>query len=321
MGSIVLILFLDHSTLLSMKPTICQFQLLAKLAIATLLYLCMVIALPAQNKSLEFKVQYLETEQLTWGVYVRPASGFPEGANGTVTASGQVTLLTENQGEDAISNIQSVHGEWNGNYESEHGPVEAPQLSYFFIGLNNQGAGIPLTNEKETLLFTFQMAACPNRLELIDNTNDPLHTPLITGEGNSIGNNPGIDLAVFNTDDGQIHNWKNNYALDAFRCVERTISPQENGFDLKLQYMSSDDNTWGIYARLNNNFEEAKELQIGTGQVTLLMRKGDGIKIQNLHLQKHLRLTMYLLPMVTERSFNLSQWKKYYYSLSKQTSA
>ena len=93
MGSIVLIFFLAYSTLLSMKPTICQFQLLAKLVLVTLLYLCMVISLPAQNKSLEFKVQYLETEQLTWGVYVRPASGFPEGANRTVTASGQVLSL------------------------------------------------------------------------------------------------------------------------------------------------------------------------------------------------------------------------------------
>lgn len=169
------------------------------------------------GKTLEFKIQLHEPDEDTgensWGVYVRPQSGFADNNNGTVTASGQVTILMD-LAQAGIRNIESVNGNWNTAYDSVMGPMEASTTAYYFVGLDDEGDGIELEDGMETLLFTFQTAIdCPDRLELIDNDNDAFNVL-----PNSADNNPGMDLAVFNTNTGSIYNWGANYAPRSFSC-------------------------------------------------------------------------------------------------------
>jgi len=174
------------------------------------------------GKTLEFKIQLHEPDEMTgensWGVYARPTSGFADNLNGTVTASGQVSILMD-VAQAGIRNIESVNGNWNTVYDSVVGPTENASTAYYFVGLDDEGGGIPLEDGVETLLFTFQTAIdCPDRLDLIDNDNDPLNTNILLGMPNSVNNNPGMDLAVFNTNTGSIFNWGANYAPEAFSC-------------------------------------------------------------------------------------------------------
>ena len=168
----------------------------------------------------EFKIQYMESNDSTWGVYVRPISNFAPGSNDAVTGSGQVTILMRsknhpNGGMDSIYNIQSVNGDWNSNYDVVDGPTEAPNVKYFFIGMND-GDGITYEDGEETLLFTFQsFFGCPDTLGLINNDTDPFNAL-----PNSVGNNPGMDLSVFNSSTGTIHNWEANYSPLAFSCAD-----------------------------------------------------------------------------------------------------
>jgi hypothetical protein len=163
-----------------------------------------------------------ESNDSTWGVYVRPVSGFAPGSNDAVVGSGQVTLLMKNNGQDSIHNITSVSGNWNTNYDVVRGPCEASDITYLFVGLRD-GDGILLEDGKETLLFTFQVPlGCPDSLGLINNNTDPF-IPANSGCGigpgsNSVGNNPGQDLSVFNSSTGNIHNWVANYSPLAFSC-------------------------------------------------------------------------------------------------------
>jgi len=164
----------------------------------------------------------VESNDSTWGVYVKPTSGFAPGSNDAVTGSGQVTILMKNNGTDSIHNIQSVSGDWNTNYDLVRAPCEASDITYLFIGLRD-GDGIILEDDVETLLFTFQVPqGCPDSLGLIDNNTDPFIPDNSTcgiGPGsNSVGNNPGQDLSVFNSSTGTIHNWVANYSPLAFSC-------------------------------------------------------------------------------------------------------
>lgn len=194
------------------------------LAILPLLFFGFISMSYGQAKEqFEFKLQYMEENgDSLWGVYVRPIAGFPAGSNDAVVGSGQVTILMRNNGLDSITNIQSVGGDWNTNYDFVKGPCEANDISYLFVGLRD-GDGILLEDGEETLLFTFQVPGeCPDTLGLIHNINDPFipdNSTCGSSPGvNSAGNNPGQDLSVFNSSTGRIHNWVNNYAPQAYSC-------------------------------------------------------------------------------------------------------
>ena len=172
------------------------------------------------EEQFEFKLQYLEEgNDSLWGVYVRPIAGFATGSNDAVVGSGQITILMRNNGLDSIKNIQSVSGSWNSFYDVVKGPIEAPGISYLFIGLSD-GDGINLENGEETLLLTFQVPGeCPDTLGLIDNAVDLFNAPIYNNTGNnSVGNNPGMDLSTFNSSTGRVHNWFGNYNTQAYSC-------------------------------------------------------------------------------------------------------
>ncbi|MEM6316433.1 MAG: hypothetical protein AAF960_02120 [Bacteroidota bacterium] len=166
------------------------------------------------RQQFEFKIQYMiEQNDSTWGVFVRPADGFAVGSNDAVVGSGQVTILMFNDGTDSISNITSVSGDWNTNYDMVRGPTEATNITYFFVGMRD-GDGINLENGEETLLFTFKVPrGCPDTLGLINNNTDPFNSL-----PNSVGNNPGMDLSTFNSSTGRVHNWLGNYNERAYSC-------------------------------------------------------------------------------------------------------
>jgi len=174
------------------------------------------------EEQFEFKIQYMEEgNDSLWGVYVRPIDGFDVGSNDAVVGSGQITVLMRNNGLDSITNIQSVSGSWNSFYDIVKGPIEAPGISYLFIGLSD-GDGINLENGEETLLLTFQVPGdCPDTLGLIDNAVDLFNAPIYNGTGNnSVGNNPGMDLSTFNSSTGDVYNWEGNYNTSAFSCAD-----------------------------------------------------------------------------------------------------
>ncbi len=185
--------------------------------------LCMCYVTQAQSfySSLEFSVQKMEDNDLVWGVYVRPTKGF-ETPTKPVIATGQITVLLRNNGFDNIDHIQSVNGNWNGAIEKIDGPIEAPDVSYFFIGFIDDGKGIELENEKETLLLTMQLNNCPDTIALINNQGDPF--ALLP---NSVSNNPGMDFEVYNVDKKEIHNWAKNYNTTDHSCGNLSTSVQD----------------------------------------------------------------------------------------------
>ncbi len=206
------------------------------------------------QQTLEFKIQIHEPDTISvnplvtenvWGVYVKPTAGFEDGRNGTVTASGQISILMNSgalgdNGADVIHNIQSVNGFWNDQYDVVRNPSENNGISYYFIGMDDEGDGIPLEDGEETLLFTFQsLVDCPDALSLIQNVIDPFDAPVAAGGSNSEFNNPGMDLAVFNTNTGQIHNWQGNYQLQAWDCEDCDNDGISNGIE--------DSNGNGVY--------------------------------------------------------------------------
>ena len=188
-----------------------------------LLLLGLLSAVQGQGEEqFQFKLQYIEEgNDSLWGVYVRPMDGFDTGSNNAVIGSGQVTVLMKTNGlvNDSIHNIQSVSGTWNSFYDIVRGPLEAPEISYLFIGLSD-GAGINLENGEETLLLTFQVpGGCPDTLGLINNEFDPYNEMIYRGAGNNSDNsNPGMDLSTFNSSTGRVHNWLGNYNIQAFSC-------------------------------------------------------------------------------------------------------
>ena len=48
------------------------------LILTLLIHLTFLSILPAQEASFEVKVQYMDSDDLTWGVFARPATGFEE---------------------------------------------------------------------------------------------------------------------------------------------------------------------------------------------------------------------------------------------------
>ena len=170
--------------------------------------------------SLEFKVQYMESDDLTWGVYVRPTIGF-EVPSSPLIGVGQITLVLPNNMEE-VQNINSVTGTWKRAAEQIKSPIEAPDKNYFFVGLNNSSDNVVFENDKEALLFTFQLSTCPDTLGLIDNKTDPFNQL-----PNSQRTNPGMDLGVFNPQNGNIYNWKGNYDPMAFSCAAITTPTKE----------------------------------------------------------------------------------------------
>lgn len=182
--------------------------------------LCMCYATLAQSffSSLEFSIQKMGDDNLVWGVYVRPLEGF-ETPTKPVIATGQITVLLRNNGFDNIEHIQSINGNWNGAIEQIHGPTEAPDISYYFIGFIDEGNGIELENEQETLLLTLQLSNCPDTIALINNQADPF--ALLP---NSVSNNPGMDFEVYNVDKREIHNWAKNYETSDYSCGNLTTS-------------------------------------------------------------------------------------------------
>ena len=187
------------------------------------LFLFITNPLTAQNiiPNLEFTVQHMGTEELNWGVYVRPLHGFDTIVN-PIIATGQVTLLLKNNAQDDIEHIQSINGNWNGSIEKIVGPMEAPDLNYYFIGLIDAGDGIPLENGKETLLLTLRLNNCPDTIALIDNQQDPFNIL-----PNSENSNPGMDLEVYDIENSTIYNWANNYHSVAFQCGNQTTATNE----------------------------------------------------------------------------------------------
>jgi len=171
--------------------------------------------------SLDFSIQKMENNNLLWGIYVKPTSGF-DAPTKPLIATGQVTILLRNNGLDDIEHIQSINGNWNGAIEKIDGPMEAPAVSYYFIGFIDDGDGIELENEKETLLLTLQLNNCPDTIALINNATDPFaQLP------NSESNNPGMDFEVYNISKSEIHNWGNNYETTAYSCGALSTSTNE----------------------------------------------------------------------------------------------
>jgi len=162
------------------------------------------------------------TDKLNWGVYVRPMEGF-DTITTPIIATGQVTLLLKNNKVDDIEHIQSINGNWNGSIEKIVGPMEAPHMNYYFIGLIDAGDGIPLENGKETLLLTLRLNNCPDTIALIDNQQDPFNSL-----PNSANNNPGMDLEVYDIENSTIYNWVSNYEAVVYQCgSNQTTATQE----------------------------------------------------------------------------------------------
>jgi len=183
-------------------------------ALLAILQIGLISFLPAQEANFEIKVQYLDSDDLTWGVIARPTTGFEE-PNDILIGSGQITLLLKNNGVDQIQNISSVNGRWNSNPISTKGPLEAPSINYVSVSLANSGRPFPIKNNKEFLLFTFQASSCLDTVGLIENNIDPF-----TRIPNSNNSSPGIDLSILVPSTGQIYNWKNNYAPFAHSCKD-----------------------------------------------------------------------------------------------------
>jgi len=185
------------------------------------LLLCIFATAQNSYNSLEFSLQKMGEDNYSWGVYIRPLKGFETPAE-PVIATGQITILLRNNGEDDIEHIQSVNGNWNGAIEKIDGPEEAPDISYYFIGFIDSGNGVELENDKETLLLTLKLNNCPDTIALINNTIDPFaQLP------NSVNNNPGMDFETFNLASNEIHNWSNNYENSAYNCNALSTSTSD----------------------------------------------------------------------------------------------
>ncbi len=170
------------------------------------------ISMQAQTNNIDVKIQYLSSDDLTWGVFMKSSSGFEQDSRDAILVTGQVTLFMRNNGQDDLLNIKSENGRWSSNYIVAEGPVEAPDLTYFSVYLPNS-ANITLENEEEILLFTFQSSSCPDTIGLIDNNKDAFAI-----SPNSLRTNPGIDLSLLNIKTGIFHNWNSNYAPYAASC-------------------------------------------------------------------------------------------------------
>jgi len=183
--------------------------------------MCYVTQAQQFYSSLDFSIQKMEEDNLSWGVYVRPTEGF-ETPTKPVIATGQITVLLPNNNAMNIEHIQSVNGNWNGAVEQIDGPIEAPDISYYFIGFIDDGNGIELENDKETLLLTLQLNSCPDTIALINNQGDPF--ALLP---NSVSNNPGMDFEVYNVDKKEIHNWGKNYTTTEYSCGNLSTSVKD----------------------------------------------------------------------------------------------
>lgn len=145
-----------------------------------------VSAQDTQN-GLEFKIQLLDLDNATYGVFVKPDHTIAPSSK-TQTGSGQVTIVVPTN--FAYNNLKNISGTWVENARVD-APVEAADKSYVSFGFVVDNPRIQLFPNEETLLFTFTAdASFAGQVELFNNSNDPFSTP------NSFGSNPGNDLGV-----------------------------------------------------------------------------------------------------------------------------
>jgi len=165
----------------------------------------------AQENGFEFKVQYMETDDLTWGVYLKPVFNFEETVEG-VFGTGQITILVKQGDADKIINKVDHTGTWR-DFELQRSPIEAPNIDYLSFTLSN-GKRPQFKNEQELLLFTFQSETCLDTIGIIDNETDPF-----ANLPNSRSINPGNDLGIiFLTNLTLNSNILGNYSTSAYSC-------------------------------------------------------------------------------------------------------
>ncbi len=146
-----------------------------------------------------------------WGVYVKPQTGTNPTTN-TITGSGQVTLVAPLNFD--VIDFTPVSGNWANN-ATINGPIENPSKTYISFGLVADQPKIVYSSTAPTLLFTFKKlsSVCPDELYLIENGVDPLdQLP------NSVNINPGNELTVFDSGNGFIYSYGENYAPYAWDC-------------------------------------------------------------------------------------------------------
>jgi hypothetical protein len=180
---------------------------------------------PTVEAQLYFKLQLMDND--TWGVYVKPHQNIAPSPN-TITASGQVTIVTPNG--FTWTNLVNVNGKWENN-STVAAPAENPTRKYYSFGLVAAEPLFPiqLAQGQETLLFTFDRnaAACPDSMQLIDcgtaSVTDPFcpdyqdNTPGV----NSVSTNPGNNLDVFDFGaGGLLYGFSGNYARSAWSCED-----------------------------------------------------------------------------------------------------
>jgi len=101
---------------------------------ALLIFLFLTLSIPnvtAQENGFELKLQSMESDDLTWGVYVKPVFDYKETLEG-IFGAGQLTLLVKHGDSDKIINQVSHFETELVFYEPIEGPTEAPHLDYHY---------------------------------------------------------------------------------------------------------------------------------------------------------------------------------------------
>ena len=170
------------------------------------------IAVQAQTNSIELKLQYMSSDDNTWGVYARPILDFGEPVN-AIMGSGQITLLLRKGDAEKINNITNITGRWAQNAAIE-GPVEAPNIDYLSFRLLS-GDWNQMESQKEQLIFTFQAEECLDTLGLIEATDPFFSFP------NSLSVNVGNNLDLLITSNlERISNISGIYSPAAHSCQD-----------------------------------------------------------------------------------------------------
>jgi len=166
-----------------------------------------------QENGYELKVQYMASDDLTWGVYLKPVFDFEETIEGRIGA-GQITILVQHGDANKVINRVNNIGSWQLSARQES-PIEAPNIDYLTFGLTNGGRQ-PFKNGQEMLLFTFQSETCLDTLGIIQNETDPfLVLP------NSMRSNPGNNFDVVFLDNLELRpNKIGNYSTAAHSCQD-----------------------------------------------------------------------------------------------------
>ena len=165
----------------------------------------------AQENGFELKVQYMESDDLTWGVYLKPVFNFEETVE-AIFGTGQITLLVKNGDADKIINKVDQTGTWR-DFELQRGPIEATNIDYLSFSLLSSKRP-QFKNGQELLLFTFQSETCLDTIGIIDNETDPF-----ANLPNSRSINPGNDFGIiFLTNPTLKADILGNYSTSAYSC-------------------------------------------------------------------------------------------------------